>query len=94
MFVQARGDITIQTVATGEAHEEISDPAFYTGRLRNRAGSSSHGHASQGRGEQQQACEKEENPREPWYRKFQFFQSEIIQAGAFQSDATFKQPLR
>jgi hypothetical protein len=42
-------------ITSGETHEQICDPAFDTGHIRDAAGGGSNGHTSQGRDEQQQA---------------------------------------
>src|SRR6202011_2535430 len=51
MLEPARCDINrqmrIARPTSGEAHDQICDPAFDTGNVCNRAGGSSHGHTSQ-----------------------------------------------
>jgi hypothetical protein len=66
-------------VVLGEMHEQICDPAFDAGRMRERAGGGSHGHASQDRDKQQwgNGKEQEENPKEPCHQRSPVFQSGV-----------------
>jgi hypothetical protein len=63
---------------SGETHEQICDPGFDTGHIRDRAGCGSHDHTSQGRDKQQRGTEGTgEDPKEP-----SFQQSQVSQSGA------------